>query len=61
MGIGSDDGLVVDRNYVHKAPFAFTGTVRRVVFDVAPHPSVQDEQSLHEHAQQAVTVHGMNA
>jgi len=61
MGIGSDDGLVVDRNYVDKAPFAFTGTVRKVVFDVAPHPSVQDEQSLHEHAQQAVTVHGMNA
>jgi arylsulfatase len=60
MGIGSD-GLVVDRSYVDKAPFAFTGTVKKVVFDVAPHPSTEDEDALHEHAQQAATVHGMNA
>jgi hypothetical protein len=61
MDIGEDSGLVVDRNYVGKAPFAFTGTIRKVVFDVAPHPSTDDEQTLHEHAQQATTVQGMNA
>ena len=61
MDIGQDNGLVVDRGYADKAPFAFTGTVRKVVFDVAPHLDDEDEQALHEHAQQAVTVHGMNA
>jgi len=61
MDIGQDNGLVVDRRYLDKAPFAFTGTVRKVVFDVAPHLDDEDEQALHEHAQQAVTVHGMNA
>jgi hypothetical protein len=38
MGIGSDDGLVVDRNYLDKAPFAFTGTVKKVVFRRRPPP-----------------------
>ena len=61
MDIGEDSGLVVNRNYVDKAPFAFTGTIRKVVFDVAPHPSTDDEQTLHEHAQQATAVQGMNA
>ena len=34
MDIGRDNGLVVDRAYEDKAPFAFTGTVKRVVFDL---------------------------
>ena len=37
MDIGRDNGLVVDRSYADKAPFAFTGTVKKVVFDVDPH------------------------
>jgi arylsulfatase A-like enzyme len=61
MDIGQDNGLVVDRGYADKAPFAFTGTVKKVVFDVAPHGDDEDEHALHEHAHQAVTVHGMNA
>ena len=44
-----------------KAPFAFTGTVKKVVFDVAPHPDGQDEDALHVHAQQAHTARGINA
>ena len=36
LDVGRDNGLVVDRSYAKKAPFAFTGTVKKVVFDVAP-------------------------
>ncbi len=38
LDVGRDNGLLVDRSYADKAPFAFTGTVKKVVFDVAPHP-----------------------
>ena len=49
MGIGRDNGLVVDLDYEPKAPYAFTGTVKEVVFDLKPaHP--EDEMSLHAHA-----------
>ena len=61
LDVGQDDGLVVDRNYADKAPFAFTGTVRKVVFDVAPHLSAEDEHDLHEHASQGHTVRGVTA
>ena len=61
LDVGRDNGLVVDRSYADKAPFAFTGTVKKVVFDVAPHPDQKDEQALHEHAHQASTTHGINA
>ncbi len=49
MDIGRDLGLVVDRAYEDRAPYAFTGTVKRVVFDLHP-TSHQDEQELHAHA-----------
>jgi arylsulfatase len=61
MDIGRDNGLVVDRTYAAKAPFAFTGTVKKVVFEVDPHAEAHDEHALHEHAQQASTAHGINA
>jgi arylsulfatase len=60
MDVGRDNGLVVDRSYADKAPFAFTGTVKKVVFDVAPHLKDEDEHALHEHAQQAHTARGIN-
>jgi Protein of unknown function (DUF1269) len=50
MDVGRDNGLVVDRSYADKAPFAFTGTVKKVVFDVAPHLD-DDEHAIHEHGQ----------
>jgi arylsulfatase A-like enzyme len=59
MDIGRDNGLVVDRSYADKAPFAFTGTVKKVVFDVAPHPHGSDEHALHVHAQQALAARGI--
>ena len=43
MDIGRDNGGVVDLSYEDKKPFAFTGTVKKVIFDVKPHPSAQDE------------------
>jgi arylsulfatase len=49
MDIGRDNGLVVDLAYEDKAPYAFTGTVKNVVFDLQP-GAHEDEQALHLHA-----------
>jgi arylsulfatase A-like enzyme len=61
MDIGRDNGMPVDRSYADRSPFAFTGTVKKVVFDINPHLSKEDEQGLHEHAQQALAGHAINA
>jgi arylsulfatase len=61
MDIGRDNGLVVDPSYADKAPFAFTGEIKQVVFDIAPHMSDEDRQALHEHAEQALAAHAANA
>jgi hypothetical protein len=49
MDVGRDNGLVVDRAYEDKAPYAFTGTVKQVVFDLKPAPHAK-EHELHQHA-----------
>jgi arylsulfatase len=49
MDIGRDNRGVVDLAYEHKAPYAFTGTVKEVVFDLRP-GSLAEEMALHEHA-----------
>jgi arylsulfatase A-like enzyme/uncharacterized membrane protein len=49
MDIGRDNGLVVDLDYEDKAPYAFTGTVKNVVFDLVP-MAHEDETALHDHA-----------
>jgi hypothetical protein len=61
MDIGSDNGLVVDRSYADKAPFRFTGEIKQVTFDIAPHMSEEDAQALHEHAQQTLAAHAASA
>ena len=48
MDIGRDNGLVVDLAYEDKAPYAFTGTVKRVIFDLQP-LSHEDAHALHAH------------
>jgi arylsulfatase len=62
MDIGRDNGLVVDRAYEDKAPYAFTGTVKNVVFDLRPvetaPTSSEDEATLHEIAHQQLVAHG---
>ena len=48
MDVGRDNGGVVDLAYEDKAPYAFTGTVKKVVFDLKPaHPEA--ESDLHQH------------
>jgi arylsulfatase len=46
--IGRDNGGVVDLAYEDKAPYAFTGTVKQVVFDLKP-ARHEAEKALHEH------------
>jgi arylsulfatase len=54
MDIGRDNGLVVDLSYESKAPYAFTGTVKKVVFELQP-GGHDTELALHaHHAHQAV-------
>jgi arylsulfatase len=48
MDIGRDNGGVVDLAYEDRAPYAFTGTVKRVVFDLKP-ARHESERELHEH------------
>lgn len=56
MDISRDNGGVVDLDYEDRAPYAFTGTVRNVVFDLAPHAHDED-LSLHESTAQAALAH----
>ena len=41
MDIGRDNGGVVDLSYEDKKPFPFTGTVKKVTFDVRSHPAAR--------------------
>ena len=61
MDIGCDNGHVADLSYADKAPFRFTGEIKQVVFDVAPHMSEEDAKALHEHAARALAAHGATA
>jgi arylsulfatase len=58
MDIGRDNGGVVDLAYEDKAPYAFTGTVKQVVFDLKP-AALREEQELHEHRETQAVAHGM--
>ena len=57
MDMGRDNGLVVDRDYEDRAPYAFTGTVKEVVFDLKP-VHHEAEKALHEHASVQALGHG---
>lgn len=61
MDIGRDNGGVVDLSYESQKPFAFTGTVKKVVFDIKPHPSAEDELTAHATAHQGHAAHGLSA
>ena len=61
MDIGRDNGGVVDLSYADRKPFAFTGTVKKVVFDVKPHLAPDDEHALHLAAQHGQALHAINA
>jgi arylsulfatase A-like enzyme len=59
MDIGRDNGGVVDLSYEHKKPFAFTGTIKKVVFDLKPHLSDEDEMAIHAAAHRGEAAHGL--
>ena len=61
MDIGRDNGGVVDLSYEDKKPFPFTGTVKKVTFDVRSHPAAQDEGELHAAEQHGHAAHGLSA
>jgi len=61
MDVGRDNGLVVDLAYEDKAPYAFTGTVESVVFDLKPSGTHDDDKALHEHASIHAVAHGVSA
>ena len=61
MDVSRDNGLVVDQAYEDKAPYPFTGTVKKVVFDLKPSTSHDDEKALHEHASIHAVAHGVSA
>jgi arylsulfatase len=60
MDVGRDNGLPVDRAYAAKAPYPFTGTVKKVVFDLKP-GSHDEEKALHEAGTHVATAHGISA
>lgn len=61
MDIGRDNGGVVDSSYEDQKPFAFTGTVKKVVFDIKPHLSAEDEQALHQAEHEGHAANGLSA
>ena len=60
MDIGRDNGGVVDLSYEDQKPFAFTGIVQKVVFDVAPHLDEQDELDVHTAEQHGHAAHALS-
>jgi arylsulfatase len=60
MDIGRDNGGVVDLAYEDRKPFAFTGTVKKVVFDIKPHLSDQDEMDMHAETHRGHAAHGLS-
>ena len=61
MDIGRDNGGVVDLSYADRRPFAFTGTIKKVVFDVKPHLTDEDELAAHLAVQHGHALHAITA
>ena len=61
MDIGRDNGGVVDLSYDDRKPFPFTGTVKKVVFDIKPHLSQDDEAEVHQARRHGHTAHAVSA
>ena len=61
MDIGRDAGLPVEHAYADKSPFAFTGTINKVLFDIDPHLTEEDRQAVHEHAHHGALACGIGA
>ncbi len=60
MDIGRDNGGVVDPAYEDQKPFPFSGTIKRVVFDITPHVTEQDELDVHTAHQHGQAAHALS-
>ena len=60
MDIGRDNGGVVDRVYEDVKPFPFTGTIKKVVFDITPHVTEQDELDVQTAQQHGEAAHALS-
>jgi len=61
MDIGRDNGGVVDLAYEDRRPFAFTGEIEKVVFDVKPHLSTEEARDLHTAVHHGHAAHALSA
>ena len=61
MDIGRDNGGVVDLGYEDRKPFAFTGTIKKVTFDVNPHPSTEEAHETHKAVHHGHAAHALTA
>jgi arylsulfatase len=59
MDVGRDNGLTVDRNYADRAPFPFTGRIHKVTFDLQPHLTAEDEESIQRAHHAGLVAHGL--
>ena len=60
MDIGRDNGGVVDLSYAERRPFPFTGTIKKVIFDVKPHLAQDDEHAIHLAGHHGDAVHAIS-
>jgi arylsulfatase len=60
LDVGRDNGLPVDPAYKDRSPYAFTGTIKKVVFDLKPGVH-QDEEALHQHGSVQAVAAGISA
>jgi arylsulfatase len=58
MDIGRDNGLVVDLDYEAKAPYAFSGKINNVAFDLKPGTHAE-EKALQQHESDHAVGHGV--
>ena len=61
MDIGRDNGGVVDLAYEDRKPFEFTGTIKKVYFEVEPQPSNEPAHDLHKAHRHGHAAHALSA
>jgi arylsulfatase len=60
MDVGRDSGLPVDPSYADKSPFAFTGLIHKVAFDLKPHLEARDEEAIQQAHHANAVAHGIS-
>jgi len=60
MDVGCDNGMPVDRSYADRSPFAFTGQIYRVTFDLQPHLAATEEEQVKTEQHHGLVAHAMS-